>query len=265
MAVITIKIQNKDGMTLSVARGEDEAALVYTKEYEEGDEIIFEISPKNAFYELMADDALGAATVYVTGDVHYRIPFGERKISDSPKTFSGNRHLITAKLADMTCFGSCRNLAKNVMDQHGETNCYPHASANVETRGEAVFAARNAIDGVTVNDAHGEWPYESWGINRREDANMKREFGRKVAVSRIRLYTRADFPHDNWWKQVTIRFSDGSEAVAELEKSEKPHEIVFEERVITELTLEKLKKADDPSPFPALTQIEVYGREAEKL
>ena len=31
MAVITIKIQNKDGMTLSVARGEDEAALVYTK------------------------------------------------------------------------------------------------------------------------------------------------------------------------------------------------------------------------------------------
>ena len=41
MAVITIKIQNKDGMTLSVARGEDEAALVYTKEYEEGEEIIF--------------------------------------------------------------------------------------------------------------------------------------------------------------------------------------------------------------------------------
>lgn len=265
MAVITIKIQNKDGMTLSVARGEDEAVLVYTREYEEGDEIIFEISPKNTFYELMADDALGAAAVYVTGDVHYKIPFGERKISYSSKTFSGNRHLITAKLADMACFGSCRNLAKNVMDQHGETNCYPHASANVETRGEAVFAARNAIDGVTVNDAHGEWPYESWGINRREDANMKLEFGRKVAVGRIRLYTRADFPHDNWWKQVTIRFSDGSEVVAELEKSEKPHEIVFEERVITELTLEKLKKADDPSPFPALTQIEVYGREAEEL
>jgi len=41
MAVITIKIQNEDGMTLSVARGEDEAALVYTREYEEGDEINF--------------------------------------------------------------------------------------------------------------------------------------------------------------------------------------------------------------------------------
>ena len=89
MAVITIKIQNKDGMTLSVARGEDEAALVYTKEYEEGDEIIFEISPKNAFYELMADDALGAATVYVTGDVHYRIPFGRERFPTRPRHFPG--------------------------------------------------------------------------------------------------------------------------------------------------------------------------------
>ena len=76
MAVITIKIQNKDGMTLSVARGEDEAALVYTKEYEEGDEIIFEISPKNAFYELMADDAALArlALPVTVGDVGIERP-----------------------------------------------------------------------------------------------------------------------------------------------------------------------------------------------
>ncbi len=67
--------------------------------------------------------------------------------------------------------------------------------ANVETRGEAVFAARNAIDGVTVNDAHGEWPYESWGINRREDANMRLEFGsRKVAVTASVFVHKGGFP-----------------------------------------------------------------------
>ena len=151
------------------------------------------------------------------------------------------------------------------MDQHGETNCYPHASANVETRGEAVFAARNAIDGVTVNDAHGEWPYESWGINRREDANMRLEFGRKVAVSRIRLYTRADFPHDNWWKQVTIRFSDGSEVVAELEKKRKAARDRIRGAGYHRTDLGKVKKSGRPVAVPALTQIEVYGREAEKL
>ena len=32
------------------------------------------------------------------------------------------------------------------MGQNEEAEYYPHARANVETRGEAVFAARNAID-----------------------------------------------------------------------------------------------------------------------
>ena len=264
MAVITIKIQNKDGMTLSVARGEDEAALVYTKEYEEGDEIIFEISPKNAFYELMADDALGAATVYVTGDVHYRIPFGERKISYSPKTFSGNRHLITAKLADMTCFGSCRNLAKNVMDQHGETNCYPHASANVETRGELVFAACNAIDGFYENTSHGMWPYQSWGINRNPNATMLLEFGRPVLLDELRLTLRADFPHDSWWTSATVTFSDDSTEVLNLGKSCQPQRFPIKPRCVEWLRLEQLIKANDDSPFPALTQIEAWGTEGDR-
>ena len=73
-----------------------------------------------------------------------------------------------------------RNLAENVNDQHGDVNCYPHASANVETRGEAVFAAKNAIDGVTANHSHGKWPFASWGINQRDDAEIKLEFGREI-------------------------------------------------------------------------------------
>ena len=40
----------------------------------------------------------------------------------------------------------------------------------LETGGEAVFAARNAIDGIYENSSHGEWPYQSWGINRDPNA-----------------------------------------------------------------------------------------------
>ena len=87
---------------------------------------------------------------------------------------------------------------------------FPHASANVETRGESVFAARNAIDGVTANRSHGSWPYESWGINKRQDAEMLLEFGCPVDCDRVVLWTRADFPHDNWWIQARLTFSDGS-------------------------------------------------------
>ena len=106
------------------------------------------------FYVFQADDALGEALVYVTGEVSYEIPFGEKKVCYSPKIFSGESHLITARKAREWEYESYRNLAVNVMDQHGDTNCYPHATANVETRGESVFAARNAIDGVTSNHSH---------------------------------------------------------------------------------------------------------------
>ena len=146
--------------------------------------------------------------------------------------------------------------------QHGDTGCWPHASANVETRGEAVFAARNAIDGVLANDSHGKWPYESWGINMQDDAEMTLEFGRTVDFDRIVLYTRADFPHDNWWTSVTFTFSDGTEETVSLEKSSKPHILSIERKGIKWLKFGKLIKADDPSPFPALTQIEVYGTES---
>jgi hypothetical protein len=134
----------------------------------------------------------------------------------------------------------------------------------VETRGEAVFAARNAIDGVRENHSHGEWPYQSWGINRQDDAAMKLDFGRKVIIDKVILYTRADFPHDNWWKEVTILFSDGTKLHWELVKSDKPHVMQFDEKEVQWIELCNMIKSDDPSPFPALTQIEVYGVETNK-
>ena len=130
-----------------------------------------------------------------------------------------------------------RNLAENVNDQHGDVNCYPHASANVETRGEAVFAAKNAIDGVTANHSHGKWPFASWGINQRDDAQMKLEFGREIKTDRIILHTRADFPHDNWWVKATVEFSDGTSMVLDLEKTDVSQDFSFEEKTISWLVL----------------------------
>jgi hypothetical protein len=177
--------------------------------------------------------------------------------------FSGSLHLLWARAATMDEINEYKNLALNVMDQHEADGSYPHASANVETRGEAVFAARNAIDGVRENHSHGNWPYQSWGINRQDDARMRLDFGRKVLIDKIVLYTRSDFPHDNWWKQVTLQFSDGSEFKWDLQKSDRAHLIKIKKREVTWLELCDLIKSDDPSPFPALTQLEVYGTEAE--
>lgn len=263
MALIAIKVMDKDGYTKSVSRGEDFVSLVHTMAYVEGDHIDLEISgrEKGLFLHVQFDDALGSSLCYLTGSVCYEIPFGEKRISYSPKAFMGDMHYLFARVAREDEISAYRNMCFNINDQHGDTNCYPHAYANVETRGESVFAARNAIDGICINTSHGAWPYESWGINRREDAYMVVDFGREVEIDKLVLYTRADFPHDAWWRQATVEFSDGTYLVWDMEKSTLPHVKEIEPKKITSLKLCNLIKADDPSPFPALTQIEAYGHE----
>lgn len=261
MAVLALKVLDKNGKTRCVSSGENQVSLVCTAEYQEGDRVVLETSEKNIHVWLQVDDALGSALCYVTDNVSYDIPFGEKRICYSPKVFSGGRHYLCARCAREDEIHAYRNLALNVCDQHGETHCYPHAFANVETRGESVFAARNAIDGVCENRSHGEWPYESWGINRQDDAEMTVDFGREVEIDKIVLYTRSDFPHDNWWQQVTLTFSDRTSVEWKLEKSRLPHTLAFKAKKVKWVKLEKLIKADDPSPFPALSQVEVYGRD----
>ncbi|MBD5460821.1 MAG: carbohydrate-binding protein [Lachnospiraceae bacterium] len=259
MAKLTLKIVDKDKQIICERTGEDFVDLVYMHEYQEGDCILVETDTRKIHLNLQVDDALGAAFVYLTDNLEYRIPFGEKRICHSPKAFYGSRHYLYVEKTPEYHVQMYRNLALNPADQHRNTFCYPHASANVETRGESVFAAKNAIDGVRANLSHGEWPYESWGINRQKDAAIRIDFGRMIRTDRVVLYTRADFPHDSWWTRVTLHFSDGSDIDWNLKKSSLPHVLEFPAKEITWISMDQLIKADDPSPFPALSQIEVYG------
>ena len=264
MSELSLKIVDAGENIVAENTEQDDVMLVYQAEYKPGDKIVLTSTDKDIYLCVQVDDALGSAFVYITkNEVVYNIPFDEKKVSYSPKTFYGKMHFLSARLATKEEIKSYKNVALNVMDQHGDTGCYPHVTANVETRGESVFAARNAIDGVKETHSHGGWPYESWGINMQDDAEIRLDFGRSVEIDKIILYTRADFPHDNWWREVTVTFSDGSQSVWELEKSDKAHILFVVKKKIDWLQLSNLIKADDPSLFPALSQIEVYGVEVE--
>lgn len=259
-----IEVKDKEGAVKAEHSGENQAILAWKGEYEQGDRIEVTLPEAGRFYVLRIDDTMDEAFIYAVREkLVFDIPFEEKRLSYNPKAFTGERHYLTVRYACDYEIRSYKNLALNPADQHGDTGYYPHASANVETRGESVFAARNAIDGIKANLSHGSWPYESWGINRQDDAKMTLEFGRPVDFDEIVLYTRADFPHDNWWVSVTFEFSDGTRETVALEKSLEPHRIRLTRKGITWLTFGELIKADDPSPFPALTQIEVYGTEKQ--
>lgn len=265
--MLQIEIYNDwDHVNKAQASGETQAVLAWDGEYRKGDIIEFTGLVPGTFYRVQVDAAVGEALILVRTDrILYPVPFYEKKTSYNPLAFFGNRHYLMIREAYRHEIGCYKNLALNPFDQHDVEGVYPHASANVETRGEAVFAARNAIDGCIATRSHGEWPYESWGINRQDDAEFRLDFGRPVDIDEIRLYTRADFPHDNYWVSGMLSFSDGSSLRIAMEKeTDRPH--IFSgigRRAIEWLTLGELIKAQDPSPFPALTQIEVYGTESE--
>ena len=260
MAILTLKILDKDGNVLCEDSAEAMANLVVRREYEPGDSIIVETSEQNIHVWLQVDDALGESFVYLTDKVEYKIPFDRARSNISPKAFSGQLHYLYARAAMEEEIYQYRNLSRNACDQHSIANLYPHATANVETRGEAVFFACNAIDGVCENRSHGWWPYQSWGINQQDDAAITIDFGRMIETDRVVMFTRSDFPHDNWWTKVTLTFSDGSSIDWELEKSRFAHVLSFEKKQISWIQMNHMIKADDPSPFPALTQLEVYGK-----
>ena len=257
-----IYVTDQSGYVKAGLSGPDEVILAWKGEYAPGDVIHLEFK-EPGFYMLRIDDCVDDSIVYVTKTkLDYTVIFDEKKKAHNPKAFTGERHYIALRPARPWELGY-RNLAKNPADQHDVEGCYPHASANVETRGESVFAARNAIDGIMGVRSHGRWPYSSWGINKQDDAEFTLDFGRPVDFDTIVLYTRADFPHDNWWVEGTLTFSDGTAEIIPLTKSYDPQCFKIEKKGITWLKLGNLIKADDPSPFPALTQIEVYGTDSK--
>lgn len=258
----TISIIKADGSCPLSQKAENEVYAVYGSPYEPGDMIKIESSAKPCFAVVQLDFGLQPCFVYIKDTFEFPVPFDEKKFCYPPMSFSGEQHYIHIRAARPEEISCRKNLALNPCDGHTNSGFYPHATANIETRGESVFAARNAIDGCIANTSHGNWPFASWGINRDPQAQLKIDFGRNVKIDELVFYLRADFPHDAWWERGTVHFSDGTDFTAEFIKTGSAQSFKIPEKTISWLTLDTLIKADDPSPFPALTQLEVYGIEA---
>lgn len=247
----------RNGEVLAESCAEKEAQLLYRGAYQLGDEIRFETDYEYAIVQV--DQAVKPARVYLpTCEFTFRLPLeGINPAVYAPGSFEGEMHLCSIRPDEDNSY---RNLARNPADQRGDVTCYPHATANVETRDESWFCARNTIDGEHIADGHGPWPYGSWGIGARTDAELTLDFGREVEVDRIVLYLRADFPHDAYWIQGTALLDDGFEITFPLEGKDGAQGIdLGGKHRIRSMKLCKLIKCDNPSAFPSLRQLEVYG------
>ena len=262
-----------NGQTVKAQKtGDDDVHLVYNHAYKKGDCIILE-TEQPGFYDIRLEDTMLPAIVYLSGQkAVFPIPFGVDRYGYSPRSFKGKRHLITAHAVSADALGPCRDLALNSYDAINTEGMYPHATTNVtypQTFRNRImpdiglFAARNVIDGIGANESHRLYPYQSWGINRNPDAWLHLDFGRNVDAEEISLLLRGEFPHDNYWVSVTVTCSDGTEEVISLKKTLSPQIFPLKRQAISWIRLTNLIPSEEPSPFPALTRLQVFGSENE--
>ena len=256
--MIVITAYSASGEVLARVAHASEALLRIDRSYEEGDYI--EITSESKHLQVQMDATILPGEVYLPdGRMTWHVPAGEHRLAYCPVAFQGPRHIVTARVMTEKEIAKRRNIACNPADLRGETDFFPHCTANVETRNEACFCARNVIDGMRHSDYHGEWPFQSWGIGAREDAWCLLDFGREVTVDEMALTLRADFPHDAYWVSGHVVLSDGTEHAFDLEKTGDRQFIPLGEHTVRWMRLERMQKSDDPSAFPALIEWEVFG------
>jgi hypothetical protein len=273
-ARVHVQLQDGEGKSIVQARAEpgksNAVALLVERAYRPGDRIIFGGVPWMA---VRVDDAMPECFVFrpraADEDASYEIPWGrEEKETGSaydPSMFAGTSHRITVRALSKREISAYRNLALNPCDlmrkDDASVQFYPHASSNSVSRSLFDFEARNAIDGRSLNGHHGVWPYQSWGPQLRTDIWWKLDFGRPVRVNKIRLMVRADFPHDSYWKNADLKFSDGSRVPLQISSSPEFQEFSFPSRRVEWMRIDDVVPAD-PSKWCSLIEVEAWGKEA---
>ncbi len=245
------------------------AVLAFERDYQPGDRIAFS-GPQ--WLALRVDESIPECLIYspgaASGNLLYEIPWGrEEKQTGSayaPESFAGKSHRVALRILDRQSIVAYRNLALNPCDlmrsDDASIQFFPHASSNSVSRSLFDFEARNAIDGRVQNGHHGVWPFQSWGPQLRTDIWWKLDFGRPVELDKIRLMVRADFPHDSYWKNADVEFSDGSRVPLTIGPSAEFQDFPFSKRRVSWLRIVNVVPAD-PTKWCSLIEVEAWGRD----
>lgn len=293
MSLLKIEVLAADGAVKFENAAAGEVTLCWRGSYEPGDRIKVTCSEVRAHLVMKLDECLAESRVLLVGGTfEFSVPLGDvQKMYGKERAFEGERHWGYVRDEDAReVEDAWLNLAMNAHDvkladqlgPDGEGPCetylsgaevgaassaegaelrvptlFPHASTNVLCDNPQFFA-RNAIDGVFETSSHGSWPHESWGIAGNPKAWLRVDFGEPVAAHELRLYLRADYPHDTYWKRAWVELSDGSVLDMDLRKTGTRQTLVLGERTITWLRIYGLEKAEDEG-FPGLSQLQVWG------
>ena len=272
--MLYLKIIDKQGQVKAKYRG-SEIAVDYDGQLVEGDKI--KVTLDGCFYVVVAfDKTLKESLLYLPKkSFEFVVPSPAQLVGGyDGQAFKSEKHCLYVREAEESEIYAYRNLALNSHDLPLQTKAFPHAKANFVTREDPCFYARNAIDGMINNQGHGTYPFHSWAGGARNDLEFTLDFGQEVELDKLVFYLRADFtndpsgnPHDSYWKNIDVEFSDGEVKTCEFTlynknlhpDNSKGIEIKLDKKVTKTIKLFNFKQVTEKLGFAALTQIEAYG------
>lgn len=255
-----IKLFDENKRLLKEVKGANTISLIWTKKLPLGGSVLFDLEKEKSFAQIKVLDVKESIVYLKNGKMEYKLPEKETDIRAFPKDlYNKDLNYFSLRTVEDKIAKGYRNIALNPVAQKDDNGSYPYAYANIETRGESTFFACNAIDGYIATDGHGPFPYQSWGINRDPNAKMCIDFGREVEIDKVVFFLRADYPHDSFWEKVTLEF-DNEELTFNTTNSSEAQVFNIKKIKTTKVILKNLIKHKDKSPFPALIELELYGK-----
>ena len=201
--MIEIKILSADGQEKFSYKAA-EIDTTYNGEYCEGDKIIIR-KADTEYLKIQLDETLAESIIFSPlSTIEFPVPTGALKNGYDDNAFCGNSHRIKLSEPSNEEKYGARKISLNSHDIRGQKKYFPHAYANLVTREAVCFFERNAIDGITENKGHGNYPYHSWAGGAREDLEYFIDFGTLVEVEKLVFYLRADFPTIHIGKVSTL-------------------------------------------------------------
>lgn len=237
--------------------------------YTAGNTLTVKLPEGEKYLGLALDSHMGEAIIYCpTGEYTFTVPSDLQPYPNNFKNMAS--HTITARIVGSDELNERHNLAKNPYDLTDLTGNmtvtgYPHATTDSNCRNDGQFIVRNAIDGFTANEGHGGFPVQSWGPDLGSHW-MRVDFGREVYADEVKIYIRADFPHDTYFSSGTLQFSDGTKMDITFEKTSEGMSFTFDPIKTSYIELNNLKVVDvNGDDWAGITEFEVYGTEEEVI
>ncbi len=236
--------------------------LAVPKAYTQGDTVTVTLPKGEKYLGLTLNDNIGETILYVPSGIYtYTVPSAATMTAAFEPTFASNTsNTIKARIVTATELSLRRNLTFNPYDLDDATSAYPHATASDWHATNAMFAPRNAIDGVAQNESHNAWPYQSWGPSDTGEHWIKLDFGKEISVNEIAFYLRSDNSSGHtFYKSAVLEFSNGNTQTVEFEETLDKQTFTFDTVTTSYIKIKDFVKVDESMTWAGITEIEVYG------